>query len=142
APRFSTRVLIAAIAMTLASSVVQLYVPRVYETVAPMFVRTVKDLSQGGRGASGPSAEPSFLSAMALAHLLLVIYYFAVGRIERRTFQIGAAMSAASLLLSKSATGFMYLAILSMIAAVYRSEERRVGKECRVGGGRASGKEE
>ena len=56
---------------------------------------------------------------MALAHGLLIVYYYAVGRVEKRTFQIGLAMSAVSLLLSKSATGFMYLGILAIIGAGY-----------------------
>jgi hypothetical protein len=119
APLFSPRVLMVAIVITLGSSLVQLGLPSLYGAVAPFFLRTVKDLSEGGRGASGPSAEPSFLAGMALVHGLLIIYYFAAGRVEKRTFQIGVAMAAASLLISKSATGFMYLGILAMIGAGY-----------------------
>jgi hypothetical protein len=96
-----------------------MFLPDVYGTVAPFFLRTVKDLSEGGRGASGPSAEPSFLAGMALVHGLLVLYYYAVGRLGTRTFWAALGMSVASLLLSKSATGFMYLGILCAIAAAY-----------------------
>src|SRR5262245_25004020 len=66
--RFSTRVLMVVVSITLVSTLVQLMFPNVYETVASLFVRTVKNLGQGGRGASGPSAEPSFLAGMALVH--------------------------------------------------------------------------
>jgi hypothetical protein len=116
---FSTRLLTIAVVITIATSLVQLLLPDLYQAVAPLFVRTVKDLSQGGRGASGPSAEPSFLAAMALAHGLLGIYYFVVGRISRSTFRAVLPMSVASLLLSKSATGFVYLGILAVIGAAY-----------------------
>ena len=119
APRFSARVLMVAVAVTLGSSLLQLTLPTIYETLASLVVRTVKNLSQGGRGASGPSAEPSFLASMALAHGLLLMRYYVIGRIERRTFQIGIGMSLASLMLSKSATGFMDLAILAGIGGVY-----------------------
>jgi hypothetical protein len=119
AHRFSTRTLVAAVVITFASSLVQLALPELYGSIAPRFVRTVKDLSAGGRGASGPSAEPSFLAAMALAHGLLVIYFYAIGRIPKRTFRIALMMSTASLLLSKSATGFMYFAVLAMIGGAY-----------------------
>ena len=116
---FSTRLLTVAVIITIASTIVQLLLPDLYREVAPFFVRTVKNLSQGGRGASGPSAEPSFLAAIALVHGLLGIYYFAVGRISRWTFRVLLPTSAASLLLSKSATGFMYLGILTSIGAAY-----------------------
>lgn len=119
APQFSVRVLMGAIAVTLIASIVQLEWPSLYKAVAPYFVRTVKDLSQGGRGASGPSVEPSFLAAMALVHGLLVSYYYSVGRMSRRAFGLGAVMSLASLLLSRSATGFMYVGVLALIGAVY-----------------------
>jgi hypothetical protein len=119
APRFSVRVLMAAIAITLVAAILQLGWPSVYAAVAPYFVRTVKDLSEGGRGASGPSAEPSFLAAMALVHGLLVIYYYSIGRMSRRAFRLGAVMSVVSLLLSRSATGFMYVGVLAFIAAGY-----------------------
>jgi hypothetical protein len=56
---------------------------------------------------------------MALAHGLLGIYYYVVGRISRGTFRAVVSMSAASLLLSKSATGFMYFGIVAMIGAAY-----------------------
>jgi hypothetical protein len=115
ARHFSTRTLKAAITVTLTASLVQLAMPGVYGAVAPWLVRTVKDLTQGGRGASGPSAEPSFLAAVALVHGLLVIYYYVIGRLTRRAFWLTLGMSAVSLLLSKSATGFMYLAVLSAI---------------------------
>jgi hypothetical protein len=119
APIFSTRVLMVAVSITLGSSLLQLAFPAIYETVASLVVRTVKDLSQGGRGASGPSAEPSFLASMALAHGLLVLRYYVIGRIRLRTFQLGLGMSAASLMLSKSATGFMDVTILAAIGGLY-----------------------
>lgn len=119
ADRFSTRTLFVALVGTLGSSLIQLARPDVYGAIAPLFIRTVKDLSEGGRGMSGPSAEPSFLAAIALVHGLLVIYYYAVGRLRRGGFWAALAMSAASLLLSKSATGFMYLGVLAGIAAGY-----------------------
>jgi len=119
APLFSPRLLTIAVFVTCATSIIQLVLPELYGAVAPLVVRTVKDLSEGGRGASGPSAEPSFLAAMALAHGLLGIYYFVVGRISRGTFRGVVSMSAVSLLLSKSATGFMYLGILAAIGAAY-----------------------
>jgi hypothetical protein len=56
---------------------------------------------------------------MALVHGLLVIYYYSVGRMSRRAFQLGAVMSVASLLLSRSATGFMFVGVLALIGAVY-----------------------
>ena len=119
AHRFSARMLVLAIVITFGSVLAQVLRPTLYQTVGPFLLRTVKDLSQGGRGASGPSAEPSFLAAMALAHGLLVIYYYSVGRLGRWVFQACLAMSAASLLLSKSATGFMYFGVVALIGAVY-----------------------
>jgi hypothetical protein len=119
APLFSTRTLVIVVVITLATAVVQLTMPGVYGEVGPLFLRTTKDLSQGGRGASGPSAEPSFLAAMALVHGALVVYYYVVGRLTLRTFRATLVMSAISLLLSKSATGFMYLGLLAVIGAAY-----------------------
>ena len=118
-PVFSTRVLMVAVAITLGSALLQIALPTIYQIVASLVVRTVKNLSQGGRGASGPSAEPSFLASMALAHGLLLMRYYAIGRIGQRTLQIGLGMSAVSLLLSKSATGFMDVGILAGIGGVY-----------------------
>jgi hypothetical protein len=117
--RFSTRVLMVVVSITLVSTLVQLIFPSVYETVASLLVRTVKNLGQGGRGASGPSAEPSFLAGMALVHGLLIIYYYAIARIQTPRYLIGLGMSATSLMLSKSATGFMFLGILVVIGGVY-----------------------
>jgi hypothetical protein len=119
AQRFSARMLVLAIVITFGSVVAQVLAPTLYQAVAPFVLRTVKDLSQGGRGASGPTAEPSFLAAMALGHGLLAIYYYSAGRLGRWVLLGCVALSATSLLLSKSATGFMYFGVLAAIAAIY-----------------------
>ena len=60
APRFATRTLMLAIVITLGSAVVQLWIPSFYGAVAPFFVRTVKDLSEGG--AAHPDHRPNPVS--------------------------------------------------------------------------------
>jgi hypothetical protein len=87
----------------------------VYGTWAPLVVRTVKGI-QGGRGMSGLSPEPSALATVALTHILLTFYYRKYRKTPDREFWYLLGMSTLVLLLSRSATGFVFLLIMIGIA--------------------------
>lgn len=72
-----------------------------------------------GRGMSGLSAEPSFLAAMALSHGLLVFYFRKHRGMPAGLFWLGLGMSVMGLLLSRSATGFVFFFAVIGIALVY-----------------------
>jgi hypothetical protein len=119
AAQFLSHTLFLAVTVNFLAGVAQLVRPDTYAAFAPFVLRTVKDLSQGNRGLSGLSTEPSFLAAMALAHGLLAIYFYRIDRMGRRTFWSSLAMSLVMLTLSKSATGFAYFFASCAIAGVY-----------------------
>jgi hypothetical protein len=119
ASRFSHKTLYVAILLNFAVTMFQWQFLDLYNAMAPYVIRTVKQFGYMGRGMSGLSAEPSFLSAMALAHGLLVFYYRKYGGMSPRLFWSGLGMSVVALLLSRSATGFVFLFVVIAIAVVY-----------------------
>jgi hypothetical protein len=119
ASHFSHKTLYAAILLNFAATMFQWQFLDLYSRLAPYVVRTVKEFGFMGRGMSGLSAEPSFLAAMALAHGLLVFYYRKYGGMGPKMFWSGLGMSVVALLLSRSATGFVFLFVVIAIAIVY-----------------------
>jgi hypothetical protein len=108
ASSFSPKAVYLAIAAAFAGTMLQWLAPDFFLAYAPRIIRTVKPI-EGSRGVSGPSAEPSFLAAMAVVQGLLVYHYYRIGRTSGRMLSIAWTLGLVMILLSKSATGFVYL---------------------------------
>jgi hypothetical protein len=115
---FSPKTVYAAIVLNFVATLVQWLRPDVFALMIPYMVRTLKAIEQN-RGFSGLSAEPSFLAAMAVVQGMLMFYFYRAGRTRRGTFVTAGLMALATILLSRSATGFAYLLIACVIYLLY-----------------------
>jgi hypothetical protein len=115
---FSPRTVYVAIVVGFMGTMVQWLWPAVFLNFAPRIIRTVKDIDNV-RGLGGLSAEPSFLSEMALVQGLLLYDYYRNGRTSGRMLTFGWALVFAMILLSKSATGFVTLLSVCAIFLLY-----------------------
>jgi hypothetical protein len=118
ASRFSQRTVYAAIIVGFVGTILQWLTPDLFQAFAPRIIRTVKDI-EGSRGVAGLSAEPSFLAGMAVVQGLLAGYYYRIGRTSGRMLAGLWAMALVMILLSKSATGFVYLLLVCAIWMAY-----------------------
>ena len=118
APLFSPRTVYLAIVVGFLGTVVQWLWPEVFAKFAPRIIRTVKAIDNV-RGQAGLSAEPSFLSAMALVQGLVLYDYYRNGRTSGRALTVGWMLAFAMILLSRSATGFVTLLIVCAIWVAY-----------------------
>lgn len=118
ASRFSPLTVYAAIAFAFVATMLQWLTPDLFLSYAPRIIRTVKEI-EGARGVSGPSAEPSFLAAMALVQGLLAYYYYRIGRTSGKVLAGAWAMALVMVLLSRSATGFIYVLLTFAIWIAY-----------------------
>ena len=118
APLFSPRTVLVVIIVGFLGTILQWLRPDLFLEFAPRIIRTVKAI-QNGRGQAGLSAEPSFLSEMALVQGLLLYHYYRNGRTSGRMLIFGWALAFAMILLSRSATGFVTLLVVIMIWVSY-----------------------
>lgn len=118
AQSFSPRTLMLATLMALAGALAQMLAPSVFEVYAPRIIRTVKGI-ENNRGVAGLSAEPSFLAAMGIVQGLVALRFYRLGRVSRRWLAVNWAMAIGIVLLSRSATGFVYLFLVCAIFMAY-----------------------
>jgi hypothetical protein len=83
--------------------------PDLYQITIGQFVRTVKDLSAGGRGVSGLTSEPSFTGALAVFYIAVSLLLREKG--QKKYFLVNFFLSLVIIVLTKSGTGFLYLLI-------------------------------
>jgi hypothetical protein len=115
---FAPQTVYAALVVGFVATVIQWLRPDVFMLFAPRIIRTVKGID-AVRGVAGLSAEPSFLSAMALVQGLLLCHYYRIGRTTGPMLTFGCALSFGMILMSRSATGFVTLLIVFAIWLVY-----------------------
>lgn len=124
---FKFRIFYWAVVVNFACGMFHLLSPNFFATTLGRSVRDIRVLDfSGPRGISGLSAEPGFLGAMCVFFLAVLLYFSKREYIPKRDSYVIIFMTVTLIILTKSGTGYVLLAMLSIFWGVERFKIKNV----------------
>ena len=125
--QLSPRLLLYSVWFNSAGVFFHFFVPQLFVPIASAVTREIKNKEIGERGASGFCPESGLACAIFVVLLLSLIYFRKKNELNHSQFLFGVALCVVSILLTKSATGILFIfIIISYFLLMYSNLKQKI----------------